>query len=71
MLVAFSGERVMPAKVGSPDAAGDDMVVRGIAYGDELFSGLCHGRALFLALHAVRTGSVIESGAFWQAQNFL
>ena len=43
MLVAFSGERIVPTKVGSPDAAGDDMVIGGVAYGDELFSGLRHG----------------------------
>ena len=43
MLVAFSSERIMPAKVGSPVAAGDDMVIGGLAYRDELFSGLRHG----------------------------
>jgi len=60
MLVAFSGERIMPAKVGSSDAAGNDMVIGGVAYGDELFSRLCHGWALFLVLHAVRVNSVME-----------
>jgi len=43
MLVAFSGERVISTKVGSSDAAGNDMVIGGVAYGDELFSGLRHG----------------------------
>ena len=47
MLVAFSSERVMPAKVSSPDASGNDMVIGGVANGDELFSGLCHGGSPF------------------------
>jgi hypothetical protein len=38
----------LTAKVGSSDAAGDDMVIGGVAYGDELFSGLRHGWALSL-----------------------